>query len=147
MYNILQWQLQNKYFFEMLKKKKKRKKNINLTNTSGYMVYGIFKYYNFHFNNYVGFSILIKGDNRTTFVVGEHNCLLCIAPTVSIAWEIPPFSGISDFVVSSGFPEEQQNGFNASINIKDGKSTLIFVVSKKMNQSLVRILVNIFLFY
>ena len=103
MYNILQWQLQNKYFFEMLKKKK-RKKNINLTNTSGYMVYGNF---NFHFNNYVGFSILIKGDNRTTFVVGEHIiCLLCIAPTVSIAWEIPPFSGISDFVVSSGFPEE-----------------------------------------
>ena len=108
-----------------------------MTNTSGYMVYGIFKCYNFHFNNYVGFSILIKGDNRTTFVVGEHICLLCIAPTVSIAWEIPPFSGISDFVVSSGFPEEQQNGFNASINIKDGKSTLIFVVSKKMNQSLV----------
>ena len=70
-------------------------------------------------------------------VVGEHICLLCIAPTVSIAREIPPFSGISDFVVSSGFPEEQQNGFNASINIKDGKSTLIFVVSKKMNQSLV----------
>ena len=127
-------------------KKKKRRKNINLTNTSGYMVYGIFKCYNFH-NNYVSFSILIKGDNRTTFVVGEHICLLCIAPTVSIAWEIPPFSGISDFVVSSGFPEEQQNGFNASINIKDGKSTLIFVVSKKMNQSLVRILVGIFLFY
>ena len=97
MYNILQWQLQNKYFFEMLKKKKKRKKNISLTNTSGYMVYGIFKCYNFHFNNYVGFSILIKGDNRTTFVVGEHICLLCIAPTVSIAWEITPFSGISDF--------------------------------------------------
>ena len=86
-------------------------------NTSGYMVYWIFKCYNFHFNNYVGFSILIKGENRTTFVVGETICLLCIAPTLSIAWEIPPFSGISDFVVSSGFPEEQQNGFNASIRV------------------------------
>ena len=75
---------------------------------------------------------MVPSDQRFEMV---HQRQQCLPINVSIAWEIPPFSGISDFVVSSGFPEEHQNGFNASI--KDGKSTLIFVVSKKMNQSLV----------
>ena len=52
-------------------KKKQRKKNIKLANTSGYMIYGIFKCYNVHFNNYLGFSIIIikNEENRTTFSI------------------------------------------------------------------------------
>ena len=64
----------------MLKKKRKRKKNIKLANTSGYMIYGIFKCYDFHFNNYVGFSIIIKNEeNRASFSIGETICLECAA--------------------------------------------------------------------
>ena len=97
------------------------------------MIYGIFKCYNFHFNNYVGFSIIIKnGNNRTTFFIGETLCLGCTSQTIQIVWEIPPFVGSSDLVVSQGFPEEQSKGFNASF--KDGKATLSFVVSDKLNR-------------
>ena len=97
------------------------------------MVYGNFKCYNFHFNNYVGSSILIKdGENRTTFMIGETICLVCVTQTSSVAWEIPSFIGASDLVVSSGFPEGLKKGFTASL--KDGNSTLSFVISKKMNQ-------------
>ena len=113
MYNILQWQLQNKYFFEMLKKK--RKKNIKLANTSGHMTYGIFKCYNFHFNNYVGFSIIIKNEeNRTTFRIGETICLECAANTIQFTHEIPPFVGLSDLVVHQHF---QKNREKASMHL------------------------------
>ena len=165
----------------------KKKKNIKLANTSGYMVYGNFNCYNFHFNSYVGFSIqinvnritTIKSTIRTAFMVDETLCLTCTRDTPSFLWEIPPLIVEVDLKVKAGFPTSNKDGFKATLAnnkstlvfvvsngsiircrdgsvddfpiissitliinsefllVKDGKSTLIFVVSKKMNQSLV----------
>ena len=71
-----------------------------MANTFGYMIYGIFKCYNFHFNNYVGFSIIIKNEeNRASFSIGETICLECAAQTIHFTYEIPPFVGLSDLMV------------------------------------------------
>ena len=71
-----------------------------MANTSGYMIYEIFKCYNFHFNNYVGFSIIIKNEeNRASFSIGETICLEFAAQTIHFTYEIPPFVELSDLMV------------------------------------------------
>ena len=81
----------------------------------------------------VGFSIIIKNEeNRASFSIGETICLECAAQTIHFTYEITPLVGLSDLVVSPAFPEEQREGFNASF--KDGKATLSFVVSDKLNR-------------
>ena len=105
------------------------------------MVYANFKCYNFHFNNYVGFSIQIKVNRITTikstittaFMVDETLRLTCIRDTPSFLWEIPPLIVEVDLKVKAGFPTSNKDGFKATF--ANNKSTLIFVVS---NGSIIR---------
>ena len=79
-----------------------------MANTSGYMVYGNFKCYIFHFNDYLGLTIEIILDGAITsqiyFCIGEILTLICRNDTAIYAWYVPPIVSAIELQVSRGIP-------------------------------------------
>ena len=100
------------------------------------MIYANFKCYNFHFNNFVGFSILIKEGHTTSitsFMIGRTVCLIMCSTDKFCCMGNPTFDWRNRFSL-------YQKAFQAKhivASLKEEKSTLAFVVTEKMKQTLI----------